>query len=154
MLTLVLCGPQRTWAPATATFMTPPNYTHRISSASKTRRGAGLRMPCRQHERADVLNRLRGTKEGYSSGGMFNRELSRCGTVHKRHCLTMVVAILACVVASPRPASATETYRLSAKRVAFYTNTFILQGSGNVQAEIGGEGQISAGFLFRVVRGH
>jgi hypothetical protein len=85
---------------------------------------------------------------------MFNRELSRCGTVHKRHCLTMVVAILACVVATPRPASATETYRLSAKRVAFYTNTFILQGSGNVQVDIGGERQISADFFSMDVRGN
>jgi len=67
---------------------------------------------------------------------------------------TIVFAILACVIASPRPATATETYRLSAERVAFYTNTFILQGSGNVRVDIGADRQISADFFSMDVRGN
>jgi hypothetical protein len=84
---------------------------------------------------------------------MFHRALSRYDTVHKRP-LTFVVAVLACVVVSSRPAGATETYRLSAQRVAFYTNTFILQGRGNVHVDIGSEREISADFFSMDVRGN
>jgi hypothetical protein len=66
--------------------------------------------------------------------------------------LIVVFAFLACIAANSLPASATETYRLSANRVAFYTNTFILQGRGNVQVDIGSERHISADFFSMDVR--
>jgi hypothetical protein len=66
--------------------------------------------------------------------------------------LTVAIIALVCVLLLRRPAAA-ETYRLRADRVAFYTNSFILQGVGNVHLDLGDGRQISADFFSMDIHG-
>jgi hypothetical protein len=68
--------------------------------------------------------------------------------------LTVAAITLVCVVALRGPAAATETYRLSADRTAFYTNRFILQAVGNVQLDLGSGRHISADFFSMDIHGN
>jgi hypothetical protein len=68
--------------------------------------------------------------------------------------LIVAVVALVCVFALREPATATETYRLSADRVAFYTNRFILQAIGNVHLDLGSGRHIDADFFSMDIHGN
>jgi hypothetical protein len=67
---------------------------------------------------------------------------------------TASVITLVCMLALRCPATATETYRLSADRVALYTNSSVLEATGNVQLDLGGGRHIKADFFFMNIRGN
>lgn len=69
-------------------------------------------------------------------------------------CITATVIAIFCTLAVRRPANAMETYRMSADRIAFYTNRFILQGIGNVHLDIGGGRVITADFFSMDIHGN
>ena len=55
--------------------------------------------------------------------------------------------VAGCLLLLPHVARAGDTYRLNADRVAFYTNLFILQGTGNVRLDLGGGREVTADFF-------
>ena len=60
----------------------------------------------------------------------------------------LIASIVAgCIFLLPQVARAGDTYRLNADRVAFYTNLFILQGTGNVHLDLGNGREITADFF-------
>lgn len=55
--------------------------------------------------------------------------------------------VAGCLFLLPQAARAGDIYRLNADRVAFYTNLFVLQGSGNVHLDLGDGRELSADFF-------
>jgi hypothetical protein len=81
------------------------------------------------------------------------KRLERPGVAALRG-FTIAVITVVCILALRRPATATETYRLSADRVALYTNSFVLEATGNVQLDLGSGRAIKADFFFMNLRGN